>query len=156
MMALFIILALYYFFLLRRYYSPTDRYIDPYILRAITLQFIIVGGLVLVEAGTYWLIRKRIYRPLLANLHVICMYLTLIGTPIIFLLIQIFFNGFRAGEIGEVRMSGIGLARTIFFWLCVLAGHLCFIATIVKSFSRPQLEQPNADNSANILDEFAQ
>ena len=146
MLVLFILILVYYFYVLRSLIG--NPFLDKETRDAIILQFIIMAAIVLSETIAYWVIRKRIYRRLWANLHIISMYLALVATPFLFYTLRIF--------LPPSTMANVRLAQGVFFWLCVVAGHLCFIATIVKSFSRPQPEHQHGDNTANILDEFAE
>jgi hypothetical protein len=102
-------------------------------------QIFLWPGLILGQAIVYWLIRKKLYNKSWVFLHT-----ALISFA--FLLLPFLSYYFRLPQIRISNFSGWNLV----FWFCVIAAHLFFILTLVKSFRKPeQINEP-----PGLLDEF--
>ena len=124
----------------------------------VVTRLFIPGSILLVEMGIYCLIRKRLYDKLWVRLHIISIWIAIIVLPITYLVTfkYITFGDFTDNS-GFSR-NDLSAIFGIAFILSIAAGHLFFILTIVKSFSKKKRLQtnPDATDSPHILDEFNQ
>ena len=122
--------------------------------RSIILQMILTSVVLVAEAIVYRVIRFRLYRPLWAWAHVSCLYFVVLILPIFIVLLNFFVRRKYTSWDQFEWIRRINLLRTFLFWSFILIGHLFFVLTIVKAFSKKA--EPRGDNneSSDLLDEF--
>ena len=117
-------------------------------------QFVIIGSILMVELGVYWLIRKKLFYKSWVRIHIGSIWATLVVLPAVYLFCFYWFKLYETDSdaVSRKLSSIFGIA----FLVAIAIGHLFFILTIVKSFTKKELPKPDAANSPDILDEFNQ
>ena len=160
-LSLVIIHFAYYLFLYFRYYANAGEFVyTTSIASLLVTRFLIFSIIMGIEILVYWYIRHRLYRKVWVRMHVILLWTAVIFVRFIFGFVFFFASdSIVSGADSDRNVYDIlvGLHR-ILYWGSLIVGHLFFIATIVKSFSKKELPQPDDDdaNSPHILDEFDQ
>ena len=120
-------------------------------------SILIPGAIMLAEFGVYWMIRKRLYYKWWVHIHIGSIWVCIVVVPAFFFLMMELYGrsedpaGFLVflGSVGKVMNNG--------FLGSLIIGHLFFILTIVKSFSKKKrLQTTDTTESSDILDEFNQ
>jgi hypothetical protein len=131
-----------------------DPYIEAkYVSRQITEAFI-YSGVVAMECVFYWVFRHRLQGRQWIRLHIILLYVAFIMLRLLTFVI-IFIAGFTNTPALYEFFSTTRDARYVLYWSVIVAGHLCFIVTIVKTFKFNSPRQ-EVHESPDLLDEFAQ
>ena len=148
----------YYIYIFLQFYAnvPEETYYELY-MGAIIKRFLIIAIILGLEILAYWFIRRRLYRPAWVRAHVILLWTTLIIPPLIIALFFLFGVDSLKGPDNSTNIYDIvSTVNSVVFWGCLVVGHLFFIATIVKSFSKKELAKQDAADTTHILDEFNQ
>lgn len=147
--------AAYYTWYIFSQVPPGPGYRQAYI-AAIIKQFLLYSIILGLEMLIYWRLRWRLYRRAWVRAHIMLLWTSTILLPLV--LIFFYFVIVRhMTPIGMVRVSEVlPVIRNIIFWAGIGIGHLFFIGTIVKSFSKQEQPPDDASDTTNILDEFNQ
>jgi len=110
----------------------------------------------IIEFVLYWIMRYRIYNRSWVHIHVWTVLLCIGIFPILIVLVRKLFpmtvdNMFEQ----DATYATIVQWQIYLFWLLLGAGHVFFIGTIVKSFSKKQ-ETISDEQATGLLDEFAE
>jgi len=111
------------------------------------------------ETFIYWRIRKRIYQKSWTNMHTACMVLALFFMMWFFIPLIILLN--RQVKIYNDKIVPWYFFQVRFFviWGLIIIGHIFFIATIVKSFSKKEVpaseDEPFTTSPDSIAGESA-
>ncbi|HYF30826.1 MAG TPA: hypothetical protein VD993_06885 [Chitinophagaceae bacterium] len=125
-------------------------------INAVMAQFLIYSIILMLEMLVYWIIRRRLYRVVWVRLHIITLWAALVLIPLVYVCLYYFLGDAMSPERFSHMLAAISAFRTVVFWGGLVVGHLFFIATIVKSFSKKQAPAADATNTPDILDEFTQ
>jgi biotin transporter BioY len=116
----------------------------------------------LIETFIYWLLRKRIYRKSWVWAHISCVAASLIclmGGALLFSRL----SGYIADDMSPTQYARLRFwffqIRFGIIWGFLIAGHIFFIATIVKSFSKKEVpateDEPFTHSPDSITGESA-
>jgi hypothetical protein len=123
-------------------------------IRSIITQMLITGVILLAEAVVYRLLQYRLDRMQWVWAHISSLYFLVLVLPfIIFLLNIIVRRRFNSWDQFE-WIRKLNLLRNLLFWSILLVGHLFFVLTIVRGFSKKRKLQEDQNDSSNLLDEF--
>ena len=123
-----------------------------------TQRVAIIASILLVELIVYWLIRRRLYYKSWVRIHIGLLWLSMVILPAVFLIV-FYYLRYTESPVPYAEVSHtVGAVFGLVFLISILTGHLFFILTIVKSFSKKKRLQtnPDANDSPHILDEFNQ
>lgn len=120
---------------------------------ALLKQFLLVSIIPGLEVLIYWFIRHRLYKPLWVRMHLLMLWLALFFFPVAFALAYAFNMANANNQTAATTYNIMATIQTYAFWGSIVIGHLFFIATIVKSFSKPP-SPTDATDTPHILDEF--
>ena len=123
-------------------------------IRSIITQMLITGVILLGEAIVYRLLQYRLDRMQWVWAHISSLYFIVLILPFVIVFLNIFirrrFNSWDEFE----WIRKINLLRNLLFWSILLVGHLFFVLTIVRGFSKKRKLQEEQNESSNLLDEF--
>jgi hypothetical protein len=123
-------------------------------IRSIITQMLITGVILLAEAIVYRLLQHRLDRMQWVWAHISSLYFLVLVLPFIIILLNIIvrrrFNSWDQFE----WIRKLNLLRNLLFWSILLVGHLFFVLTIVRGFSKKRKLQEDQNDSSNLLDEF--
>ena len=123
-------------------------------IRSIILQMILTSVVLLAEAIVYRILQYRLYRIRWVWVHVSSLYFLVLILPILFVFLNFFIR--RRVEAFESFewIRKLNLLRNILFWSVLLIGHLFFVLTIVRAFSKKSEPEEQNNESSDFLDEF--
>ena len=151
-LAVFKFYALWVFYETVRTYSPIS---DPYSqLKTIHIFTILWPFFLSIEAIIYWFLRDRFKNRLWVHGHIWSTFIAMIIIPVLFYVINSLSD--QNNSQGDTLAFRQQLYQFQFytFWSLIVIGHICFIGTIVKSFSQKQ-EMIADEQATGFLDEFA-
>ena len=122
----------------------------------ILTRVLIPASILLAELLVYWLIRKRLYYKTWVRIHILSIWVAMVLLPVTYLVVVYFYRYTGSESLGGYsrRLSMIYGAA---FVISLLVGHIFFILSIIKSFSKKKrLQTTVAADSPDILDEFNQ
>ena len=109
-------------------------------------------ALLVCEIILYIIIRKRIYKKLWVIFHSWFLIIAFLLVPFLFGFISYFLLRHHPSKEDPGLARQISLLRSLSFNFLIAVGHLFFILTIVKSFTKKQIEILN--ETPGVLDEF--
>jgi hypothetical protein len=115
-------------------------------------RLLALPALVLVEAGMYWLIRRRNKFYALSWVHcgIFCLSFIL---NILFMVLRIMHYSYQTSTNERVGRQIVMQEQIYFFWGLVIVAHLAFAAVLVNCFRKvPALEEKD-EGGGNILDD---
>ena len=123
-------------------------------IRSVILQMLLTSIILLAEAIMYWIMKNRLYRMQWVWFHVSSLYFVVLVLPILFVFLNYMIR--RRFEIWDELewIRKLNLLRNILFWSALLIGHLYFVLTIVKAFSKKGEPEEENNEPADFLDEF--
>jgi hypothetical protein len=98
--------------------------------------------LLILEAITYYKIRRLLFNQTWVFLHFIFTVVAFVVIPVL--------SPFLTLHLSPDNTRNFFFYRKLLSWLCLICGHLFFILTIVKSFKKPEL----VHEPPGLLDEF--
>jgi hypothetical protein len=118
---------------------------------------LIPGAIMAAEFGVYWLIRKRLYYKWCVYIHIGSIWVCIVVIPAFYFLAMELYSGSNDPAGFMIFLRYVGKITSNGFLGSLVIGHLFFILTIVKSFSKKKkLQTTDATDTPHILDEFNQ
>ena len=136
-------------------YLNNSNRVPPDYLRELSWRSSITVMSLIVESVIYFKISHLRIIPWLAWCHIILLYFSLIGPPVIF---AIGINLARAQYIQEQYLEFIlqlSRLRMILYWGCLMTAHIFFAAAIIKALTSKNTSRNSPNEPADLLDEFA-
>jgi len=120
----------------------------------IFLTWLIIVAVLTGEALFYWFNRWRITRRSWATVHISLLYLGLLVVPVVYVA-TIFYLRYNENSTAYYELA-IQLAKIQGYVILVslVAAHLFFIATIIRTLLTRKQQPSHAADSPNILDDF--
>ena len=108
----------------------------------------------LLEMIIYWILRNRLQNRLWVNIHIWSACFALMIFPILYAFISMLIDQYNSPKIAAPFNSALYQIHYYLYWLLIGIGHIFFIATIVKSFSKKQATIVD-EQAPGLFDEFA-
>lgn len=153
LLLLTVLIAIYYF--LTIYFYTNNKYIPKDLIQSFLWQFSIIVLALCIECFVYWKLQKQIIIKWWAWSHVILVYFALTLSPILFMISIPLIKLYSAQADNRNFIRQLATFRMIFFWSCLIIAHVFFIATLIKSYSSKIVTDNPANESSDLLDEFA-
>jgi hypothetical protein len=141
----------YTYDIVRKFSHMNSEYMP---VKSISLTTIFWPFFLLLEMIIYWILRDRLQNRRWVHIHIWSVCLALLIFPILYAFISMSIDQYNSPKIAATFNNELYQIRNYLYWLFIGIGHIFFIATIVKSFSKKQ--ETIADEPApGLLDEFA-
>lgn len=115
---------------------------------------LVVLAILVVETIVYWFLGSRPIKRSWAWAHIICLFIATIGVPLLFVLALYITRGQTISRYFNLRVI-TGAMRIVFFYGSVIVGHVFFILSLIKGFSR-QVKVELLTSEQGILDDYYQ
>jgi hypothetical protein len=123
----------------------------------ILTRVLIPASILLAELLVYWLIRKRLYYKAWVRIHILSIWVAIVILPITYLAIVYFYRYSEEADSYGGYSRRFSMIYGATFIISLLVGHIFFILSIIKSFSKKKrLQTTVTGDSPDILDEFNQ
>jgi hypothetical protein len=105
-------------------------------------------ALLLLQIIVYWSLRKKLFSKYFVLIHGWTTAIAFLALPMFFFCFSFLYTG--PGRHDHYLFETMLRTRRIITWICVGAGNLLFILTIVKSFRKKE----TVNETPGLLDEF--
>jgi hypothetical protein len=130
----------------------SELYIRPGVTTSIsmlTIVYILMWPVILLlEAMTYWLIRRRNKMKLLSWTHAVILSFAFVLHDSVFILTVL-----HSSPVAVIYTRGGRNAEAAVYWALVLLAHAVFLQVLILAFRKPDLMTKEGDGAGNILDD---
>ena len=119
-------------------------------------QAVITIVILIAEAVTYWILRRRFYRMSWIWTHVVLLYIVLLILPLVYVFLSFVLPRYLNPELYADWLAKFSMAQITIYWVGLAIAHVFFVLTIVYGFQKKKLAEPVGNEPTHILDQFTE